>query len=347
MVGTAVGSMHTVTSVHVFKKAASLRDRWADVAASDGEDEVESPRSATSSALLFVDEAARPCAWNLDAPDFIPTLTMACPVVSMCSFVPQDFSPAAAEAAWAAEAARGGDDAFPSAVLAPRLGRAQTDPSACSASSRRSSGPAARLGVRHAAARPVAARPGAYCKTRRPVPMRLLSSPALPSVHARSNASKARVEQCEEDVEVLSEELWENRTLQRQKDISLAKATVEGQWCGESKQEVVEQHHAGVREATPDPMDRSISKRQWKYRVGCWRNNLFQRYQEHVHLSEVRSVSQASVVSVEDCHSSHGDCETTTSAGSTRASRRELEDHEDDTPCAQRPASDEDTPGVC
>jgi hypothetical protein len=122
---------------------------------------------------------------------------------------------------------------------------------------------------------------------------------------------------------------------QRQKDITLAKATVEFQWYEVSKQ----QQHV-LLAAAPDPHDPTISKRSWKYRVSCWRTEIIQRYQEYQeNLTEQEVRSVVSMVSADDCHS------ITTSAGSTRASgscEKELEDHEDDTPSARTTCGEDD-----
>merc|ERR1719502_704199 len=64
-----------------------------------------------------------------------------------------------------------------------------------------------------------------------------------------------------------SEEDWERRREMRAKAISIVKSTAEYQWY-ESRAS------RGERPRTPDPADRTVSKRRWKYDVEMWRTEL-------------------------------------------------------------------------
>ena len=90
-----------------------------------------------------------------------------------------------------------------------------------------------------------------------------------------------------------SEEQWAHRINRRLRALKIGKATMEYRWYSEQKREDSEP-------LTPDPTDRSVSKRKWKYCVTQWRDAIQQRYLE----AEQRG-------SVHDCQSV--DTETTAS----------------------------------
>ena len=91
----------------------------------------------------------------------------------------------------------------------------------------------------------------------------------------------------------MSEEQWARRIDRRMRALELGKRTKEYRWYSEQKREDSEP-------LTPDPTDRSVSKRTWKKFVTKWRNAVEQRYLE----------ADASG-SVDDCQSV--DTETTAS----------------------------------
>merc|ERR1719150_2053090 len=88
---------------------------------------------------------------------------------------------------------------------------------------------------------------------------------------------------------VASEEDWQHRICMRKKAVSVGKETPEYKWFAELKHR--EERELGE-PMTPDPTDRKVSKRHWKYAVQLWRMALKQRYLEEGH---------GSVVSTEEC----------------------------------------------
>merc|ERR1719247_909512 len=71
----------------------------------------------------------------------------------------------------------------------------------------------------------------------------------------------------------MSEDAWERRCATRQRAISFGKATTEyARYCEARELGELEGESSGL--VTPNPMDRTISKRQWKYIVQQWRNAL-------------------------------------------------------------------------
>jgi len=74
-----------------------------------------------------------------------------------------------------------------------------------------------------------------------------------------------------------SEEEWQHRITMRKKAISAGKETPEYKWLAESRQQ---NEGELVEPQTPDPTDRTVSKRHWKYAVQVWRSALKHRYVE-------------------------------------------------------------------
>mmetsp|Transcript_20034 Transcript_20034/g.53185 ORF Transcript_20034/g.53185 Transcript_20034/m.53185 type:complete len:322 (+) Transcript_20034:128-1093(+) len=89
----------------------------------------------------------------------------------------------------------------------------------------------------------------------------------------------------------VSEEDWQHRIEMRRKAIDVGKKTREYQWYAETKQG---QSKDEPEPPTPNPADRTVSKRRWKYDVMQWRIALKQR-----HLDE----GGASVASTEEWQS--------------------------------------------
>jgi len=73
----------------------------------------------------------------------------------------------------------------------------------------------------------------------------------------------------------LSEEDWNRRCETRQRAVDFGKITPEYARCCEARA-LGEVEATGLE--TPNPKDRSISKRQWKYIVQKWRNELKRLY---------------------------------------------------------------------
>jgi hypothetical protein len=83
---------------------------------------------------------------------------------------------------------------------------------------------------------------------------------------------------------VVTEEEWQHREEQRQKAVKIGKATTEYAWYKDQKRE--------DEPATPDYMDRSLSRKKWKYCLLQWRTGISQRYMEE-------NLCSSSVVSTE------------------------------------------------
>jgi len=281
-----------------------------------------------------------PLALNPRAQEFIPTTTSLCPVVAVCCFVPQDrysqmqrgtlpplaegelvlgsltmgglASVAAVNAGIAAEDAVAFGVTSMARSLLHDLDAAS---SACDQESQVSSLPAEEwpaLGTSVASdsvdeqsrsqrrRRKVrASRPSPLCTQALDAGIDLREcrglQPALedPSdgCHILSNAAA--------ETEVVTEDQWEHRAATRQRAIDIGKATKEYSWHSDRQ-------HKDDEPLTPDPTDRSISKRQWKYRVMQWRTAFNQRYLE----------SQSRAIYMEECGS------VDTAATSTTASLR-------------------------
>jgi len=74
-----------------------------------------------------------------------------------------------------------------------------------------------------------------------------------------------------------SEEEWRHRESMRRKAVAVGKDTPEYRWF-QGKKVRGEREEDGLK--TPDPADRMLSKRKWKYIVQQWRGALRVRYIE-------------------------------------------------------------------
>lgn len=305
--------------------------RWADVELSDGSDEEEdslfqalladsfresrddSDREAPDASLeqdsYFVLQRqvsgleSEP-AWlpNANAPEFIPTMTSMCPLVG---FLPEEnlrlpsnvgheecalgaSSPMAFASSLSLGASSGiscadtvladcsGEDARLAAVFSrPRKGRQQA-----------------------------ASQSGICTRKRRP---HALKAPAKkPTEKEQRDAGVAST--CQ--VPSASEDDWQRRIEVRERAVAVGKATSEYQACIEA------QLLNGCGEddiVTPDPRDRTISKRRWKYELQNWRTALKQRYAQYVrHDAEVSGESEADAASTT--------CGTSTTCGDDSSS---------------------------
>ncbi|CAK0863471.1 unnamed protein product, partial [Prorocentrum cordatum] len=72
-----------------------------------------------------------------------------------------------------------------------------------------------------------------------------------------------------------SEEEWRRRAQTRRRAVAACKASLEYRWC-EGARLRGECDCDGLR--TPDPTDRTTSKRSWKYKMQQWRSELKQRF---------------------------------------------------------------------
>jgi len=198
---------------------------------------------------------------NPAAPDFIPTMSMVCPLVGVyCHSVPED---EAASEDW------------------PTLSSAASHKASAAGSTSAPSAPrfAGFAGVREVGLTSrfaaLAASPDTPGMSALPVRRELFSTSSPSSATVSKSASllsRDAIEAAEEDGDV-SEETWQRREAVRRRAVDLAKATTEYRWYREQKRQDDEP-------STPDWRDRSISKRQWKWRVSQWRTSFSQRYLE-------------------------------------------------------------------
>lgn len=161
---------------------------------------------------------------NLHAPEFIPTMSMACPLVGFCHMVPEDVG----------TPEKGADPLHTFGAERRRKGLAgrKRQPSALQVPAKRS-----KSEERH----------------------------VVPAVLGQSQMPAA------------SEEEWQHRISMRKKAVSVGKETPEYKWFAESKNRDAQELEEPM---TPDPTDRKVSKRHWKYAVQLWRTALKQRYLE-------------------------------------------------------------------
>lgn len=197
---------------------------------------------------------------NLNAPEFIPTLSMACPVVCVC--IPEDAG-------------------TPEKRAEPLQGLG---------------GDRRRRGLMGRKRQPPALRVPANKRTKSEE--RQSSSSALPGQSQMPPAS---------------EQEWQHRIIMRKKAISVGKETPEYKWLAESKQQHEEEL---VEPLTPDPTDRTVSKRHWKYAVQVWRMALKQRYVEEcggsvVSTEEWQTISVATTEEPEGTATIDGDNDST------------------------------------
>lgn len=249
---------------------SSLNCRVAGLARPHSEAHQDNLTAATPTDFNFLFERLRPaepasaredCSHlNADAPEFIPTLSHDCPVIGFCEIPenctsvssapgrlhsPRSSRPRVISSGDSVfECATPTKDNYRSALKQPR------------SSTKKYGGTRKRLG-------------SASMAVKAPEVKRSRSEEREFEKKARSHR-KAHMEMPE-----LTQEEWENRRATRQRAIEFGKATSEYARYSE-----VRMHGEGEASglATPDPLDRSISKRQWKYIVQQWRTKLKQLY---------------------------------------------------------------------
>jgi len=248
--------------------------RWADIAdLSEEEDATDSlpgdweantsTRAASVEELQGLpevsnasqDSAASSWQPNIGAPEFIPTLSMACPVVGICCVLPPaggghsvGFVPAfVVDSLPGATPAVPGCEA-PQPHVALSAGACEGEASGTPRRSRKPSSP------------------------RKPRPSALQISSCKPVAKERRQSVQLQGEMPE-----ASEEEWQHRTQMRLKSISLSKETDVYRWFSNLKSREERDEHEPM---TPDPTDRTVSKRHWKYLVQCWRTALHGRFAE-------------------------------------------------------------------
>jgi len=100
-----------------------------------------------------------------------------------------------------------------------------------------------------------------------------------------------------------SEDDWRRREEVRKKAVDMIKKFPEYQWYADSKPR--EEREAGA-PTTPDPRDRTISKRKWKYLTTSWRLALKQRYTDEGHGSVVSTEEWQSIMTTLSTEAAEG-----------------------------------------
>lgn len=294
------------------------RDRilsWADASLSNDEDEENTtdeeeelfmPRSCdrSASSVEAASEAASdaggssgvpaqaaatsphaPWTMNACAPEFIPTLTMACPLVGVCHVIPecQDtrLLEVPADTIWAYAFVSA------SALTAPPAAAAREAPPADQMQPQDPEMPPRRAPGHWLAARREKE------NSRRPPQLSLSDvifngSPTAkeiaPSITSTATAAVSRPPRSKGpgkfEMPEATEEEWQRRVETRRKAINIGKETVEYRRLAEVRLSKCNEDDAVAEPLTPDPFDRTVSKRQWKYNIKQWRLALKSLYLE-------------------------------------------------------------------
>jgi len=274
-----------------------------------------------SSALDALQHSWQP---TVSAPEFIPTMSMVCPWVGVCYVVPLGASPSLRPtltpvatprptlmpAATPVAAAR-----ETSACAQPEAWHSEDpDTLALDACQRRKS-----TGKYSGDSRgePLAARRGwaGGGLKRQTASAQRCSWDGCPSSTGSCRASYCQLQQGE--MPEATEEEWQHRVEVREKSVAISKETAVYQWYSSLKPR---EKRADGEPMTPDPRDRAVSKRRWKYLVQCWRTSMHSMYIED---------NQMSRQSTDDRHSTDDWASTvtfTTEMGGTMASIDDAED---------------------
>jgi hypothetical protein len=114
-----------------------------------------------------------------------------------------------------------------------------------------------------------------------------------------------------------TEEEWQHRVEVREKSVAISKETTVYQWYSGLKPR---EARVDGEPMTPDPRDRTVSKRRWKYLVQCWRTSMHSMYIED---------SQMSRQSTDDRHSTDDWASTVTVTTEMHDTTASLDDAED------------------
>lgn len=211
---------------------------------------LERPRATSEETRASTTESP---AWrpNVHAPEFIPTLSMSCPLVGLIAGSPN----------MEALECRGPSEAAVAPFTTPEKSRAP------------SPGPSGERRRRR----------GGKRRSLLQEPLQKRSR----SAENENSGSQAVVqgEQVHHDaLPEATEEDWQRRGEVRRKAVETIKQFPEYQWYAAATPR--EEREAGA-PTTPDPQDRTISKRKWKFLTTTWRSSLKQRYTEEGHGSVV------------------------------------------------------------
>jgi len=232
-------------------------------------------------------ELAHGSAWqpNLNAPEFIPTLSMQCPVIwSLPSVQP----PVQAQPTFPPQMASSfptQPSIFTPPVTTPVKGR---PPSPSGANSGKKKAGRKRLSSGCMQEPPKRTRSEEREDIGRPTvnafaeAMRNGTPTTFPIPEAAPRTPPSG-RPCEE----ATEEDWQRRIEMRKKAVDIVKKYPEYKWCAEASQE------KGDGPCTPNPKDRAISKRRWKYLTAQWRLALKTRCTEDGQGSAKGSAAEA------------------------------------------------------
>jgi len=188
---------------------------------------------------------------NANAIEFIPTLTMACPLVGFCTEVPEQ---AAAQS-----------PQFTAAPLDDTLHLDNTIYVADGTYSDSCAFPAQEV-CRHNAGR--RRRPSRLAHPHATVREDFPNTSEKPSSFLITQPAKGQMLMPE-----ATEEEWQHRIELREKSVTVVKATPEYRWFAEAR---AQNKGVDAEPHTPDPRDRTVSKRHFKYLVQQWRCALYQ-----------------------------------------------------------------------
>jgi len=193
------------------------------------------------------------CPWNpsVAATEFLPTLSMACPIVGMCQIIPEEGE---LKPSFAAAGQLDCDVAKTvcSSTVASSSCSGCSSPPSCSVDSPRSRLSTVDLGM--------------------PCHQQALKK------RRRTRGAKHVDHQVETPSEVATEEDWEHRAEMRKKAVRIRKDTPEYVQYSEFVPKEVRTPGAPM---TPDPIDQTISKRSWKSELSKWSAELNQWFSDH------------------------------------------------------------------
>mmetsp|Transcript_46810 Transcript_46810/g.100085 ORF Transcript_46810/g.100085 Transcript_46810/m.100085 type:complete len:353 (-) Transcript_46810:88-1146(-) len=206
------------------EEAADLRHSALEEAQRELEASTSSPATSSLSA---------------NAPEFVPTMTMVCPLVGICSVASTD------EASFVTPQNHFAPDPYSPELLrlSPKQGRNKGG-----VGRKRNTPPAIQV----------------------PDRKRTKSEERRLSIPEEAKPNKSQMEMPE-----ATEEEWQQRIKKRELAITLSKRSHEYQRFQQLKMNEEREEDEPL---TPDPRDRSVSKRKWKHDVDEWRNWLQKRY---------------------------------------------------------------------
>mmetsp|Transcript_113268 Transcript_113268/g.225583 ORF Transcript_113268/g.225583 Transcript_113268/m.225583 type:complete len:352 (+) Transcript_113268:69-1124(+) len=255
---------------------------------------------------------------TVSAPEFMPTMSTVCPWVGVCYVLPLGASPSLRPSLTPVATPR---LSVSSAAMQPvtyaesEAWRCQ-DPVPLAGDGcqrwKRNGGSAGNCQGESLAAR----RGWAGCSVKRPRAGTQRSSVSgCPSSTGSRRATICQLQQGE--MPEATEDEWQHRFEVREKSVAISKETAVYQWYSSLKPR---EARADNEPMTPDPRDRTVSKRRWKYLVQCWRTTMHNMYIED---------NQMSRQSTDDRHSIDDWASTVTVATEMEGTMASFDDAED------------------